>query len=348
MKQQRLAGLDSGEYEHPFDSQALEALEATPGMDTIVQKMFEHIGDDYHRIILTGSAVKVTKNVYPDLYASFHEAREILNIDQDVDLFVKKGDINASTIGVEYPVVILNTKLIDAMTDEELLYVIGHELGHIKSKHCLYHTTASLLSLFGSQIGDIFFGFGDILSTAIQYPIQHWSRMSEFTADRAGLLACQDIDAAIGASMTFAGVPARFKDQIDPDEFLQQAEEFEYFDYQNRTTLIKALVTMSNNMSHPWVVTRAAELKKWVDAGDYGRVMKRETCFNQPPYTPSFCQQCTRQLDGDEAFCPDCGWKCQHLPSGPGDVSFCGNCGHQLKGSEEFCHNCGCSFQKMI
>ncbi|HOI13579.1 MAG TPA: M48 family metallopeptidase [Methanoculleus sp.] len=343
MARERLTDLDSCEYEHPFDRQALATLEATPGLDIFIQKMFEHIGDDYHRILLTGSAVKATDRVYPDLFNTFKETCEVLEIERNVDLFITGGDINAFAIGVEYPIVVLNTVLIDAMTDEELVYIIGHELGHIKSRHLLYHTTASILSFFGSQVGDLFFGVGDLLLTAVQYPIQHWSRMSEFTADRAGLLACQDIDAAIRANMKLAGVPIRLQDQISPDEFIRQAEEFDYFDYQNRTSLIKVLVALSNNMSHPWVVTRAAELKKWVDTGDYGKVLKRETRLIQVPPMALLCRRCSYQLAGGEMFCPNCGLSCQIAPPEPdGSISFCSACGHQLTGHEAFCPNCGC------
>ena len=346
MTRQRLADLESCEYEHPFDHQALVALEATPGLDTFIQMIYENIGDDYHKIILTGSAMKVTKKMYRDLYDSFQEACEILNLDRSVDLFVQVGDLNAFTVGVGHPVVVLNTALIDVMTDYELLYVIGHELGHVKSQHCLYHTTASLLAILGSQVGELFFGIGDLLLKAVQYPILHWSRMSEFTADRAGLLVCQDTNAAIRACMKMAGVPDRFHDYIDEDEFLQQAEEFEHFDFQDKTSLVKVLITLSNNMSHPWIVTRAAELKKWVDTGDYGKVMKRETRIIQP-LLMLLCQRCNCRLNGDEMFCPNCGWRCQPPPPIQCDVPLCGNCGSSLSDGGAFCPRCGSRYQGM-
>lgn len=55
--------------------------------------------------------------------------------------------------------------------------------------------------------------------------------MSEFTADRAGLLTCQDIEAASSAMVKLAGVPRKYFDSFDVEDFIKQAKEFYGYDY---------------------------------------------------------------------------------------------------------------------
>jgi hypothetical protein len=64
--------------------------------------------------------------------------------------------------------------------------------------------------------------------------------------------------------------------------------------------------------THPWTVLRAKEFLRWIDEGEYERVLQGD----HPQITAapasaagSFCAQCGRPLKGMEAFCPGCGTK---------------------------------------
>jgi branched-chain amino acid transport system permease protein len=83
-------------------------------------------------------------------------------------------------------------------------YTFAHELGHIKSGHVLYYQIAMLLPVIAELIGMATMGFGGLISLPLEIALVRWQRMSEFTADRAGILACQDVNAAMGASSTCA------------------------------------------------------------------------------------------------------------------------------------------------
>lgn len=122
--------------------------------------------------------------------------------------------------------------------------------------------------------------------------------MSEFTADRAALLTCQDKDAAIETIIKMAGAPQKIFDKLNKDAFLKQAEEFEKKFGNIADTAIRTISIMSS--SHPWTVYRAGELIKWIESGEYERILKEyagikcphEGCDNIIPKGAKECNFC--------------------------------------------------------
>src|SRR5918911_3319531 len=141
----KFAELNKHEYVHPADSRALAALRTIPGIDTALKKLLAVTGESAIRVIFTASAVKVTPHQCPDLYAKLQIACTTLGVDMP-ELFVQQSPIvNAFTGGVERPVVVLHSSLIERLTDEEVLAVVAPEVGHIHAEHVLYLTAARLL-----------------------------------------------------------------------------------------------------------------------------------------------------------------------------------------------------------
>ena len=134
----------------------------------------------------------------------------------------------------------------------------------------LYHMMAQVINMVIDSIP-----FGSIAAAPLQYALYYWDRMSEFTADRAGLLACQDRDAAIRAFMKMAGMPIKEFDNMDYQTFIQQATEFKQLDYNAMNKVIKFISIA--DASHPWTVMRAAELLNWINSGEYNRFSIGET-----------------------------------------------------------------------
>ncbi|HRU41782.1 MAG TPA: M48 family metallopeptidase [Candidatus Diapherotrites archaeon] len=302
--------LYSQEYEHPFDKRALDALEQTPGLETLVRKFNQYWNDKVLKIQYTGSNIKVTDRNFPGIYDALKEACRILNVPKLPDLYIQWSyDINAFTAGVESPIIVLNTGTIDLLTYEEILFIIGHELGHIKSQHVLYNQMAQVLPVLGNIVGSATLGIGSLISTGLQIAILNWSRMSEFTADRAGILACQDVNSAVSAMVKIAGVPQKYFDSINIDDFIQQAKEFESYDYDSLDKMAKIISIMWQN--HPWTVMRAAEFFKWIDSGQYDNILNRNNHNNHMTVNPKpmFCSECGNKLRGNERFCTKCG-KC--------------------------------------
>lgn len=97
------------------------------------------------------------------------------------------GPPNAFTFGDDdAPVIVIDGRLVHGMGSDELRCLFGHEMGHIKSRHLLYHSLAEMLAQ-GMGISGSFVGLG-LISTPMRLALLAWQRESEFSADRAALI----------------------------------------------------------------------------------------------------------------------------------------------------------------
>jgi Zn-dependent protease with chaperone function len=312
MSRRRLTGLRPQTYEHPLDAQALNALQKTSGLETVIRKCNEWGFERLLRVQLTGSHLRVTPDSVPDVHEKLLAACDLLDLPKVPDLYIASGDdLNAFTAGVERPLIVLNAGTVDRLTDDELLFVIAHEVGHIKSGHVLYYQIAEFLPVIGAIVGGATFGLGELLSAGLQVALLNWKRMSEFTADRAGLLASQDANVPITAMMKIAGLPQKYHGAINPEDFIAQAREFKALDADKLNWFVKALSTMGQ--THPWTVMRASQFLAWVDGGEYATVLNADHALppgiGGAPALPgaAFCTQCGRGLIPEARFCPGCG-----------------------------------------
>ena len=290
----RLINLKSTSYEHPFDRAALEALRKIPMFEKIVNFTLNWTNIKWRIVELCGSNFHVTKDSCPELYQLVHEVAENLDIDRLPEIYTQWCyGINAYTTGgKDNTLLVIYTGAVDLMTDPELTYIVGHEMGHIKSGHVIYHVMAAM-------IGQILTDMGIVGKAALplQLGLEYWNRMSEFTADRAGLLACQDLDAALSATMKMAGIPKRYFNTANPHVFAQQAEEFLHRYGDTANTIIRNISILDD--SHPWTVLRAAELIKWVNEGGYQAIIDGTSGKK--------CPICQKEVDQTVIRCPFCG-----------------------------------------
>lgn len=304
-----LVDLHPFEYEHPFDAKALDALQSTPGLDAVVRQFNKHAIERETTIQCTGSNLRITKDNYPKIHVLLDRVCDVINLPARPDLYLEWDySINGSTIGVDHPIVVLTSGAIDLLSEHELLYLIGHEVGHIKSRHTLYHQMAAFLPFIAGIVGKATLGLSELLSTPLQLALLWWYRMSEFTADRAGLLTSQDPNIAIKVMMKCAGMPIRHYDDMKIEAFIEQAKRFEELDYEELNRAFKFFLIMES--THPWTVMRAAELLKWIDTGAYRQVIERKTSDRahiRYEGSAQFCRRCGYRLEGSEKFCSSCG-----------------------------------------
>lgn len=304
---QKLTGLRPQAYEHPSDTAALNALTSVKGFDTLIRKLNSWSFDRLLRVQLTGSFLRVTPDSFSDLHELLVQACSILDLPTLPELYIGGTGLNAFTACVEHPLIMLYSGAVDTLTTEELLFVIAHEVGHIKSGHVLYYQIAEFIPIIGEIIGAATLGFGEWLSAPLQLALMHWQRMSEFTADRAGLLACQDADSALRTMMKLAGLPQKYFKDVNTQDFIEQAREFKTMEGEKLNMIAKWLSTMG--ATHPWTVLRAQHLLQWVESGEYDKVLQAPQRIPQPvqPGISKFCDQCGNPLTGKEMFCTSCG-----------------------------------------
>ena len=271
----KFADLSKHDYVHPLDSKALAALRAIPGIDTALKKLLAVTGESAIRVLFTASAVKITPKQCPDLHAKLQIACTTLGVDMP-DFFIQQNPIvNAFTGGVEKPIIVLHTSLIERLNDEETLAVIAHEVGHIHAEHVLYLTAAQLLlalahiPLASLPVAGI---VKDILSATMRGALLAWMRRAELSCDRAALLVTQDPHVVGRTMMKLCG--GTMASKIDYDLFLEQAREFEK-NYDEKFLDKFWADILTSGLSHPFPVWRVSEILKWVEDGQYADLMKK-------------------------------------------------------------------------
>ena len=267
----RFPGLDPAVLQHPYDRAALNALQRVPGLDIIVRKFIELFPERVAYIQNVAQTIRVTKTQCPQLHVQLRESCAILGMSEP-ELYVAQNPLpNAWTSGHVRPYIILTSGLLDLMNEDEIMAVIAHELGHIKSGHVLYRTMALCITLVLTLIGDMTLGIGRLVGRSLEATLLEWYRMSEFTGDRAALLVVQDPQVMLSLMMKFAGGSLFQRNQLDPQEFLKQADLYEAVDASLLDRIYKMLLVMP--VTHPLTIVRAREIMNWSESREYKDIL---------------------------------------------------------------------------
>jgi Zn-dependent protease with chaperone function len=260
--------ISSKAYEHPADKAATAALKAVPTLDTVVRKLVEYRYERALRQSFLGNSIKVSERQLPELWASYRGVHRILDMPEDYDLYVSSSLYwNALTIGSQNPMLVMGSNLLEQLGPGEQRTIIAHELGHILSDHVLYTTALNILLAAG---GGLPLGLG-LPVRAVRAVLLEWSRAAELSCDRAATLAVRDPRIVCRALMVLAGgIPA---DQLSLDAFMAQAMEYENWD--DAHDRVRRFFN-EINLTHANAVRRVSEVMRWVQSGEYDRIVRGE------------------------------------------------------------------------
>lgn len=260
------------EFRHPNDARATEALSRIPGLDRLLAKILEYGLERFYYVENVASNLRVTPKMFGRLHRSLVWATKILGVPEP-EMYVTVDPVpNAFTYGHTKPFITVTSGLVDMMSDEELFFVIGHEVGHIKAGHVLYGTMARNIAAVVAFLGQATLGVGALLAQGLVIALYEWYRCAELTADRAALLCVQDLEPARDTFMKLAGGTTRMAADMDREEFLRQVREYEEVDRSTLDKAYKVLLTLTR--THPFAMQRAKELEVWFDTA-YQDVMAR-------------------------------------------------------------------------
>jgi Zn-dependent protease with chaperone function len=256
-------------WEHTADRAALNTLRSLPGFDDILRKIYGFFGERGIRLLFQANAVRVGPTQFPRVHTAFTEVCATMDWEPRPDLFISQTPlVNAGAYGMDRPFIVLNSGALNLLDDEELRTILGHELGHVISGHALYRTILVILLEFGFRNLPFLAG---IALLPIQIALLEWYRKSELSSDRSGLLASQDPVASMRMFMKLAGGGSIA--EMNLDAFMVQAKEYEQGG-DAMDTVYKVLNTLG--ATHPFHTLRAAELQRWVEGGDYDRILRGE------------------------------------------------------------------------
>src|SRR5690349_3449718 len=227
--------------------------------------------------------LQISEVMSPRLFGLLRAVRSRLKFEEPIDLFVHAdASINASAIYShdELPhMIILTSSLVERMTDVEIAFVLGHEIGHIHFQH------------YPAKLVERTTGFPESgksrMPPSVQRRLQIWNRLADLSADRVGFAVGEDdaLGSIVSAFFKMASGLGPEHVQFDIAAFLNRLEQVPP---RKRKDLICGF-------SYPAIPIRVRALQLFRDAGgaaaskgkldlvdqevsELARLMEYETC----------------------------------------------------------------------
>jgi Zn-dependent protease with chaperone function/RNA polymerase subunit RPABC4/transcription elongation factor Spt4 len=324
-------------FTYPGDEEALAALKSVPGAGPVLTWLQENFTEQITYLNNNEQHIRATKESYPSLFAMMERCCEILSCPLPELYITTNPVLNAYTAGQRRTCIVLHSGLIESLTPDELCFVIGHEIGHIKCAHGLYR-----------QLGDLLIRYWDVLASVVPIPgigllriplliaFWEWYRRAEFTCDRAALLCVQDLEPSLRALAKLAGSVKGYEDEMNLESAMAQHSARGDV---NKLVLVVSILDNASN-THPFIPVRLKTLKEFAASPDYARILsgdyKRDVLGLHEGGERVKCG-CGTLVNAKLAFCPQCG-RPLGQPAGP---AACVQCSTPLPPETKFCPKCG-------
>ena len=262
----KLEGISPRAYQHPADRAATAALHKVPYLDDVVRRLIALGYERALRSAALGASVRLGQEQLPQIWVLHRQCFNALDMEKVPDLYMTQFPMaNAATIGIEKPVVVLNSELVRILDEDCRRAVLAHEAAHVHSGHVLYQTALLILLRLGNSARLPLLAGLPLL--AIQLALLEWFRGAELSCDRAAALITRDPLTVCKALMVISAGEAA--EDLNLDAFIAQALDYE--EGKGLEKLTRLLQDMQ--LTHPMPVRRVRQLLEWVRAGDYDRIV---------------------------------------------------------------------------
>ena len=270
-------GISSEAFRHPLDRQAEQALRSVPGFDLVARKFVEFVYERPRYVYLMGNTIQVGVRQYSSIYQIFRECLQSLDITIEPALFVSQApSVNAYALGQEKPCVVLNSALLDLVSETELRSVIAHELGHLKCGHTTLTQMAMWVNMAIAGLADFTFGLSNLISTGLLLAFYEWLRKAELSADRASLLVMDDLNLVLSGMMRLAGGSLKYGHELSLEELIKQSDRYQALDEDQLNQFYK--FSLYNDvqsgvfLTHPFTIERVRYLQEWSASSEFQQI----------------------------------------------------------------------------
>lgn len=209
-----------------------------------------------HHQELKRHAQRVTAQTVPQLAEIVDQCKRRLQPDPLEVFVVRSRQLNAYTFGMDDPkAVVLYSSLFNVMDADEIKFIIGHEMGHVALGHTWLNSLLGGLAGVPTSIG---------AAVIVSLAFRSWNRSCEFSADRAGLLACGKLNKAITALVKLVN-----READTPQEIAETLAFIEREDDHLDNVLMETLAT------HPMTVKRIENLRRYAASSEYKKLQAR-------------------------------------------------------------------------
>lgn len=214
--------LNIQEIAHPVDKTLIKVLETAHVRDVLNAPLEQLVSANFGQMLSTG--IPLDQVNFPQLYNLMQTTCKRLGISVPYTVITNElTGINAFATGTDNrSFIVVSNMATKYLQPKELQFIISHECGHIAMQHMVYHTAGSLAAIAGSYLPVV----GPVLAQTVVFPLNCWNRCSEITADRIGLICCEDLRASQMALLRIVG---GFTDisEIDIDRYIVQSRSLQ-------------------------------------------------------------------------------------------------------------------------
>ncbi|MEZ7865966.1 MAG: M48 family metallopeptidase [Paludibacteraceae bacterium] len=212
--------------------------------------------------ILEGHSFKVTEKMSPKLYHIFHDVKNKLNYKKNIDFYItNSAELNAFALtrsdDKDTDIININSALISMFDDDELRFVVGHEIGHLITRY------ARVVRLINFIFPD-----PEKVPLILAHRIELWQKVSELTADRFGFIASPNVEKCVSGFFKMASGLSTDRIDFDYKAYLIDNEKILDYFTQNR-----------NMFTHPVNPLRIKAIKLFSESSLYGD-FKNDKEFN--------------------------------------------------------------------
>lgn len=255
-----LYGVKVSSFAHPDDLAAIRALKKAKAVDKLTAFIEDRTTQAFLQTTTLGSCVRISRRSNERIYNAVKDTCEILQYDQIPEIFIHRSfSVDVAPHGVDKPIIVLSDFVANHFDDNLLHFAIGRAITRFKSDYLKFYIAASGIAMLADQI--------QILSDAVKIPIANWMRKSELTADRGGLLACQNIHSAMKYLMLKSGMPLSALDAVNEIDYVRTC-----ISDSRLVNAAKTVLTLSNCQG--WSNDRIIELYNWYSRGDYDELLE--------------------------------------------------------------------------
>lgn len=226
-------------------------------------------------ILLRADGLIVTDRSQPTLHSSYREVVRRLGCVNPPPLYMHGTGYHLKTLGAESPAISMPSMVTTFFEPPEMRFLLGREIGHIMGGHLrLRASTQMVIDISDGLAANTLGVMRPVMDFFMNKNFYYWMRASELTADRYGLLACQDIEAALRALMKQSGFPMKFSSEINTSALIQQSED--YLASMAESRFDRQLAWLDNiSRDNHYVVIRTAELLSWIRSGEYAAMLRK-------------------------------------------------------------------------
>ncbi|MEZ5960609.1 MAG: M48 family metalloprotease [Hyphomonadaceae bacterium] len=185
-----------------LDADAMNTLAGIGPLNSAAHGISERVGRPWFEAAVNG--VRLSEQQLPDIFELAVKAARIVGLEHLPEIYISGEQMwDSVTMGSQTSSFIALGSVLTNFRGNDLLFLIGREMGHAKAGHALWNTVVNLLA--GRQPGNrslmsdgvlSFLSPTKLIESGINAPLMAWQRHSAITADRAGLLCVGDLETA--------------------------------------------------------------------------------------------------------------------------------------------------------